>query len=186
MEVRVYGRGVQITERIRSYAGSKVDRSARYFDRLGIVEVNVVKVVPPSGTQRFRAEMVTHSARHRVSAEGEGDTVHRALDAAGDRFANQLRRLGERLTDRRRQRSKESVGSPPADGVRPAEDGLLEEMPEIVRVGRPAGKPMSPEDAALVMDEHHYSFLVFTNSETGCVSVLYRRNDGRLGLIEAS
>lgn len=185
MEVRVYGRGVQITDRIRSYAVSKVDRSARYFDRLGVVEVNVVKVVPPAGSQRFRAEMVTRSARHRVSAEGEGDTVQRALDAAADRFANQLRRLGERLTERRRRPPKNGAGAFPADDARPGEPGTEEAGPEIVRVTRPAGKPMTPEDAALVMDEHQHSFLVFTNNETGLVSVLYRRNDGRLGLIEA-
>lgn len=185
MEVRVYGRGIQITDRIRSYAVSKVDRSARYFDRLGVVEVNVVKVVPPAGAQRFRAEMVTRSARHRVIAEGEGDTVHRALDAAADRFATQLRRLGERLTERRRQRPKNGADALEADGVRPGDPRAEEAGPEIVQVSRPAGKPMTPEDAALVMDEHQYSFLVFTNAETGRVSVLYRRNDGRLGLIEA-
>lgn len=185
MEVRVYGRGIQITDRVRSYAVSKVNRSARYFDRLDIVEVSVATVVPPSGSQRFRAEMVTRSARHRVSAEGEGDTVHRALDAAGDRFANQLRRLGERLTDRRRRRPKDAEGAHRADAAHADEGDLVEARPEIVRVRRPAGKPMTPEDAALVMDEQQYSFLVFTNAETGRVSVLYRRNDRRLGLIEA-
>lgn len=185
MEVRVYGRGVQINDRIRSYAVSRVDRSARYFDRLDVVEVNVVKVVPPAGSQRFRAEMVTRSARHRVSAEGEGDTVHHALDAAADRFAKQLRRLGERMTERRRQRPRDRPGTSAPDSARLSETGVVEGPPEIVQVRRPAGKPMSPEDAALVMDEHEYSFLVFTNAETGQVSVLYRRNDGRLGLIEA-
>ena len=67
-----------------------------------------------------------------------------------------------------------------AERTPPEGDGI----PEIVRVSRPAGKPMTPEDAALVMEERGYSFLVFTNSETGRFGVLYRRNDGRMGLIE--
>ena len=185
MQVRVHGRGVRITDPIRAHAVSKATRSARYFSRLDAVDVTVVKVDPPVGSQRFRAEMVTRSARHRVSAEGEGDTVQHALDAAADRFANQLRRLGERLADRRKHRRREGPGDVARKGGSLVDTGAAEDRPEIVRVRRPAGKPMSPEDAALVMDEHHYSFLVFTNSETGRVSVLYRRNDGRLGLIEA-
>ncbi len=185
MEVRVHGRGIRVTDRIRSYAVSKVNRSARYFARLDSVDVSVAKVDPPEGTRRFRAEMVTRSARHRVSAEGEGDTVHHALDAAADRFARRLRRLGERLVDRR----KRGAGSP---NLRTSSDSglvdspeVVEGIPEIVRVNRPPGKPMTPEDAAVVMDERQYSFLVFTNAETGLISVLYQRNDGRLGLIEA-
>jgi len=183
MEVRIRGRGVQVNERIRAYALAKVDRSTRFYDRLGDVEISLTEVDPPERGQRFRAEISTRSARHDVRAEGEGDTVERALDAAADRFVLRLRRLSERLTDRRRQRPKrpETVGGrDDGSGMPPPEDGI----PEIGRVRRPAGKPMTPEDAALVMEQRGYSFLVFTNAETGRFGVLYRRNDGRMGLIE--
>ena len=185
MEVRVQGHGVRITERIRAHAVAKVMRSARFFDRLGDVDVNVFKVDPSDGIQRFRAEMSTRSARHGVRAEGAGDTVEHALDAAADRFASRLRRLGERLAERRTQGPR----SPAKDDVRVGEGrvaaGPGEGTPEIVRVPRPVRKPMTPEDAALVMDQQGYSFFVFTNAESGLFGVLYRRKDGRMGLIEA-
>ena len=184
MEVRVHGRGVRITERIRTYAVARVVRAARSFDRLGDVDVNLVSVDPPEAGKRFRAELSTHSARHSVRAEGDGDTMEHALDAAADRFGARLRRLGERLTDRRRQRP----GSPATDGTRSGDlgeaSGPADRIPEIVRLRPAADKPMTPEDAALVMDQQGHSFLVFTNAETGRFGVLYRRNDGRLGLIE--
>lgn len=183
MEVRIRGRGVQVDERIQAYAVGKVDRSTRFYDRLGDVDICLVEVDHPERGQRFRAEISTRSARHDVRAEGEGDTVDRALDAASDRFVHRLRRLSERLTDRRRQRPRSpemAGGRGSAERTPPEGDGI----PEIVRVSRPAGKPMTPEDAALVMEERGYSFLVFTNSETGRFGVLYRRNDGRMGLIE--
>lgn len=184
MEIRVHGRGIRVTDRIRSHAVSKVNRSARYFARLDSVDVTVARVDPPEGTQRFRAEMVTRSARHRISAEGQGDTVQHALDAAADRFARQLRRLGDRLADRRRGRSGEpelrvTPGLETASSPEPVKG-----VPEIVRGSRPVGKPMTPEDAALVMDEHQYSFFVFMNAENGRTSVLHQRKDGRLGLLE--
>jgi putative sigma-54 modulation protein len=43
---------------------------------------------------------------------------------------------------------------------------------------------MSVEDAALRVDSGPDTFLVFRNADTDAVSILYRRNDGNLGLIE--
>ena len=183
MEVRIRGRGVQVGEGIRAYAMGKVDHSTRFFDRLGDVDISLVEVHPAEPDRRFKAEISTRSARHDVRAEGEGDTVERALDAAADRFAHRLRRLSERLTDRRRQRlaSRKVVDVADGDPGAPAPGDVI---PEIVRVSRPAGKPMTPEDAALVLQERGHAFLLFANSETGRSGVIYRRTDGRMGLIE--
>ena len=45
--------------------------------------------------------------------------------------------------------------------------------------------PMSVEDAEAYMEAVGHSFYVFLNAETGEINVLYKRNDGNLGLIEA-
>ena len=55
---------------------------------------------------------------------------------------------------------------------------------EIVRVKQFVMKPMTPEDAALQMEQLGHNFYFFLNAETDKQSVLYRRRDGRLGLIE--
>ena len=184
MKVQVHGRGIRITERIRTYAVAKVVRSARLFDGIGDVDVNLIVVDPPEAGRRFRVEMVTRSARHGVRAEGEGDTVEHALDAAGGRFASRLRRLRERLIGRRRLRlrgpAEGDTRSGDLDGPAVSREGI----PQIVRVRPPDSKPMTPEDAALVMADQGHSFFVFTNVETGRFGVLYRRNDEALGLIE--
>ena len=56
--------------------------------------------------------------------------------------------------------------------------------PRIVRATRYAVKPMSLEDAALRVDGDDETFVVFRNADTDAVSILYRRKDGNLGLIE--
>jgi len=53
-----------------------------------------------------------------------------------------------------------------------------------VRATRYAVKPLSLEDAALRIDGGPETFVVFRNAETDAISVLYRRKDGHLGLIE--
>ena len=61
-----------------------------------------------------------------------------------------------------------------------------EEQPdELVRVKRFAVKPMAVEDAIAQMDMLGHSFFVFINAETGITSVIYRRADGKIGMIEA-
>jgi putative sigma-54 modulation protein len=45
-------------------------------------------------------------------------------------------------------------------------------------------KPMTVEEAMLQMELVGHDFYFFHNAATGRESVLYRRRDGRLGLIE--
>jgi len=45
-------------------------------------------------------------------------------------------------------------------------------------------KPTYPEDAIIEMEMLGHSFYMFLNAETEEINVVYRRNDGRYGLIE--
>ena len=45
---------------------------------------------------------------------------------------------------------------------------------------------MTPEEAALQMDMLGHDFYFFTNADTGVAAVVYRRNDGDVGLIDAT
>ena len=57
-------------------------------------------------------------------------------------------------------------------------------VPRVIRATRYAVKPMSVDDAALRMEETTEAFIVFRNPESEAVSIVYRRKDGNLGLIE--
>ena len=49
---------------------------------------------------------------------------------------------------------------------------------------RYAVKPMSVEDAVLRLESVPEPFVVFRNADSDAVSILYRRKDGSVGLIE--
>jgi putative sigma-54 modulation protein len=55
----------------------------------------------------------------------------------------------------------------------------------IVKVKRFDLKPMTPEEAALQMDALGHTFYFFSNADTSQPAVVYRRNDGDVGLIDA-
>ena len=55
---------------------------------------------------------------------------------------------------------------------------------EVIRSRRPAGKPMTLDEAAAEVLAREEGFLVFRDARSERVQVLFRRKDGNLGLIE--
>jgi putative sigma-54 modulation protein len=66
----------------------------------------------------------------------------------------------------------------------PRADRSEPEQPRVIRATRYAIKPMSVDDAALRIEQSAEPFIVFRNPESSTVSIVYRRKDGQLGLIE--
>jgi putative sigma-54 modulation protein len=63
---------------------------------------------------------------------------------------------------------------------------VADEMPvvRIIRARRYAVKPLSVDDAALEVGQTPDAFIVFRNTSNDAVTVLFRRADGHIGLIE--
>jgi putative sigma-54 modulation protein len=176
VEIIVHGRNIDLSGENRLGVEQRVSHAARVFEQaLDRVDVEVSEEPNPRrGLERSRVELTASVAGRVVRIEAAAATLESALDDAMDRLTRQLRRLKERLIDRNRQ----TEPSPPAeDAVDPN---------EVVRVKQFVMKPMTVEEATLQMDMIGHSFFFFHNSATDRQSVLYRRRDGRLGLIEPS
>ena len=111
-----------------------------------------------------------------LRAEETSDDIIKSADKAVDKIVRQLRRHRTKLE----KRLHEEVVIQPEE----AEGPIEEESQELVRVKRFEMKPMTVEDAILQMDMLGHSFFLFQNSETGITSVVYRRNDGNIGMLE--
>ena len=137
-----------------------------------------------------------HLKRHFVKAHAAAAEPEAALDLAIDKAEHQVARIKEKRVARSHPRrgngrsGNGAIGSEGTDGAasRDGDDDEDEEGdtgPRIVKTKRFAAKPMDPEEAALQMDLLGHAFFLFTNTETGHAALLYRRNDGDLGMIEA-
>ena len=73
-----------------------------------------------------------------------------------------------------------AVATGPNAELYPDDDNVA----KIVKTKQFAVTPMCPDDAALQMDLLQHDFFLFTNDDTGAVALLYRRDDGHLGLID--
>ena len=63
---------------------------------------------------------------------------------------------------------------------------VAESEPKIIRTEKVDTKPMDVDEAAMQVELSKRNFLVFFNSKSNNINVIYKRKDGNLGLIEPS
>jgi len=101
-----------------------------------------------------------------------------------DKVETQLRKHKDRINHHKGRRP--AGGDPaliPVDIIG-TEDFDQEGAPTIVENDNIPAKPLSVEDAILQLELNHADFLVFKNSlKNESISVIYKRRDGRYGLI---
>jgi putative sigma-54 modulation protein len=176
MEVKVHGRNTAIGEATRLAAIEKLGHAARVFeDHLGDLDVEVTEEHNPRlAAERYRLEITTSAAGHVIRIVTTAASPDAAVDLAVDRFNRQLIRLKNRLINRGRRSYNRNSSFPDQS----------DDEAEIVRIKQFVMKPMTVEEAMLQMDMLGHDFFFFHNQATDLQSVLYRRRDGHLGLIE--
>ena len=106
--------------------------------------------------------------------------MYQSVDRAADKLDSQIRRHRNKLDKKADPAALEALTA----AEEPAPDVEDETSDELVRVKRFEVKPMSVEDAIAQMDMLGHSFFVFVNQETNITSVIYRRADGKVGMLE--
>ncbi len=104
-----------------------------------------------------------------------------------DKLERQIRKHKTKLNRKFRQEGslKTLFTEDPAAGLNPSSE-MEEELDdlEVVRTKRFTFKPMDVEEAILQMNMIGHNFFVFSNIDNQEVNVVYKRNDGKYGLIE--
>lgn len=180
MQINVRGANLEVTPALREHVEKKLRRLRRYFDdapeeivahvTLRVVRnQSVVEVTVPMPGLILRAEV-----RHA--------DMYAAIDLVIDKLERQVRKYKTRLNRKPRQEAAEQL--PPV--VQPEVEEEEEDTPyEVVRVKRFQLKPMDVEEAILQMDLLGHQFFVFSNiNQDNAPQVVYKRHDGRYGLIE--
>jgi putative sigma-54 modulation protein len=182
LDVEVYGRNMEVTDRIHDYVDKKVSKLDRYLPGVEEARVDVAYVKSArSANDRQVAQITVRGKGFILRSEERADDIFAALDTALDRLQRQIERYkGKKQRGRGDGRSAAEV----AAQVTPEEE-TGELGPVIARRKRFMLIPMDEFEAMEQMDLlGHENFFVFYNVNTNSVSVLYRRRDGTYGLIE--
>jgi len=174
MRLDITGRHVDITAPIRQLIEKRFGRLERVLNDAAVSAI----VTLSKEKYRLRTEIAVHTrGDHVLRGNGESSGWAVSVRQATDKIEQQAQTLKGKWNERKRKGAR--VARQVDDGkVAPARSPS-----RIVRARYPV-KPMSVDDAALRLESGNDSFLVFRNSDTESVSILYRRKDGNLSLIE--
>ena len=163
-------------DHLKSYVQNKLDKLDKLLDNPA--EANVVLSVEKI---RHIAEIKIIGDRLSINCREKTSDMYSSIDMALDKLEKQIKknkqkiknhRQGTRSELREKQVLPEDISSEP-----------LTDDPQI-RVQNIDFKPMDVDEASMQMNLVDDNFIVFTNSRTNRVNVLYRRKDGDLGLIQ--
>ena len=176
MRVDVTGRHVEITAPLRNL----IDQRLAKLERLLNDNVVSAVVILTKEKYRHRTEIVIHArGDHMLRGLGEGNAWPISIRQASEKVEQQAQTLKGKWAERKRSSTRRRTPQAAAADQRAGAGGR-----RLVRASRYPVKPMSVEDAALRVEGSDETFLVFRNADTDAVSILYRRKDGNLGLIE--
>ncbi|MDX6151740.1 ribosome hibernation-promoting factor, HPF/YfiA family [Marinococcus sp. PL1-022] len=195
MNFNIRGENLEVTPALRGYVEKKVSKLERYFDTTPVADVHVNMEVQNS---EKILEVTIPMPQLLLRAEETHTDMYAAIDLATDKLERQIRKYKTKVNRKFRQNGKtsevfkaniEELNEEIANGgvkEAPLTDEVTEEDDslEIVRTKRFNLKPMDTEEAILQMDMLGHNFFVFANSVSGDTSVVYKRRDGRYGLIE--
>jgi putative sigma-54 modulation protein len=181
LEVEIYGRNIEITDRLDEYVTKKVSKLDRYLN--GIEEARVDLAYSKSArsaADRQIAQITIRGKGFILRSEERADDIFAAIDSASDKMQRRIERYkGKRY--RGRGDGKTFTDVVPLE----LEEEIEEPEMQIVRRKRFTVAPMDEHEAIDQMSLlGHEDFFIFFNVNTNGINILYKRRDGTYGLIE--
>ncbi len=192
MQINVSGKQVDLSDSLRTRVALSLDGiTSKYFDQA--MEANVT-----FGRARsfFTCDINVHAGRGlTLRGEGEAGDANAAFDDAAEHIAIRLRRYRRRVNEHHRapaSRDKPQAARAYVLRAEPDEAPAAAEQTEITattfatviaetvtEIDR-----LTVGDAVMRMDLADQPVLMFRNSSTGELNVVYRRADGNIGWID--
>lgn len=181
MNYNIRGENIEVTPAIRDYVEKKVSKLERYFNEVPDTNVHVnLKVYQGKSS---KVEVTIPLPQLVLRAEEVNEDMYAAIDLITDKLERQIRKHKTKVNRKLRENGnqREFFASNVATSVAVEED---ENDLEVVRTKQFDLKPMDSEEAVLQMNLLGHNFFVYTDSETNQTNIVYRRKDGKYGLIE--
>lgn len=182
MNIEITGRQIDITPALREFTSDKLRKLEKLLD--GPLDVHVVLAVEK---HRHLAEIQVKSRAGVFSGAEETADLYASISEVADKLERQALKHKEKVTNRKR---REGTRVPDAaiaieNETRPEETSPVDDgTTRIIREPRYRLKPLTPEDAALELEAAGEDLLVFRDSSSYRVNVIYRRKDGNIGLVD--
>ena len=177
MKLNIRGDKLVVTDSIKGYIEEKIDKLNKYFDNDDIEAKIIVRVA----NNKQIIEVTIPTNKYTLRAEEGNTDLYAAIDLVLDKLERQIRKNKTKLNDRYK---KENYMDFNFDFIEEFENQVEEDL--IVKRKSIEVKPMDEEEAILQMELLNHDFFMFKNIDEECISVLYRRKDGKFGIINSN
>ena len=178
MKYTIVGKNIKVTEGISNKITSKLSKMDKYFNAKDEVQC---RAVVRSYKQGAKVEVTIFTKEMTFRAEVKNDDLYAAVDLAIDKLEGQMRKLKTQLE---KKYGHEGLGR---SLIYEAIEDLEEEAEEaeVVKTKSYDLKPMALDEAITRMEALGHDFFLYLDTDDEKISVVYKRNDGGYGLIQA-
>ena len=168
--ITITGRHMEVSEALRDHTVEKMNHACRLLDKISSAHITF-------SVEKYRhiVEVVIHAHGGTLRGKEETGDMYSSVDQVMDKIESQAKRMKEKMKGKKRQEER----VPPTV----AEDAAID-TPRVFDAETFADKPLEIDDAVRELQGSENVFLVFRNSKTEEVNVLYKRNDGHFGLVQ--
>lgn len=179
MTIAVRGKNIDVTPALKDYVAKRVGKITKYFDGASLGEITAILTVSKG---RHIVEVTVPINGILLRGEEATPDMYASIDLVIEKLEKQIEKYKTKLSRKLKGGSFKTEFIPAASlsSVAAANDDEF----NIVKTKRFAVKPMAVDEAVMQMNLINHDFYVFANADTEEVNVVYRRKDGRYGLIE--
>jgi ribosomal subunit interface protein len=192
MQITVSGKQVDLSDALRTRVSTQMDAIAgKYFDHALEALVTFSRA-----RSFFTCDINVHAGRGlQLRGEGEAADANTAFDDAAEHIAKRLRRYRRRVNDHHRdlaqrerpEAARQYILREEMNGldVGVAEGRTLDEAyATVIAETQTEIASLSVGEAVMRMDLADQTVMMFRNSASGVLNVVYRRGDGHIGWID--
>lgn len=177
MKISVTFRNAEAESWQKEYVEERLNKLNKYIDNP--VDARVILSV-----EKFRntAEINLMADGLTINGKEEDKDMHLAIDNAIDKIERQLKKRKEKVRGFKNSSARdEGFGQESAgeEGDETSDAGVVETRKVVLT-------PMSIDDAILEMETTKNRFVIYRDTSTENVNVIYRREDGKFALMEIS
>ena len=172
----IRGENLEVTEAIRDYVVSKLEKIEKYFQADQELDARVNLKVYREKTAKVEVTIPLGSITLR--AEDVSQDMYGSIDLVVDKIERQIRKNKTKIE--KKNRIKSGAGKLFTDAV--VEEAITTE--KVVRSKTIDLEPMDLDEAILQMDLLAHDFFIYRDVEDNTTNVIYRREDGDIGLLE--
>ena len=171
MTIHVKGRNVDVTPAMKDYVEKKIAKITKQFKAVG--DINAVLKIEHG---YHIAEITVPASGILLRAQESTKDMYSSIDLVVEKIERQIHKYKTRLMKKKYANFAEVPAQAPANIE---EDGEF----EIIKNKKFALNPMNTEEAILQMNLLNHDFFMFFNIDQNGVNVVYRRKDGKYGLL---